>query len=141
MYYILIQTDAGAQLYQEIQQGTLQRFCDMDGNTISYPGGHHIVSEVPVYPEWAKSDIVEVAPVVPANTIISRLEFRNRFTMEEKVLIYSAAKANPLIQIWLDELALAENIDIGAAYTIASVDALSQIGLIAPERVGVILSV
>lgn len=73
---------------------------------------------------------------------ITRLAFRNRFTLAEKATIYTVA-ATPQgvgLKIYLDDLASSAYVDLVRPDTIASVQQLASLGLIATERVAVILS-
>jgi hypothetical protein len=132
MYYILI-SNGSQNFYQEIERGTMQRICDLDGNTISENiGPAWIIDANPPPPIWARED----GPVFtyPVSRILSRLEFRNRFTMEEKVSIYTAAATNVSIAVWLDDLASAENVDLDSPLTQQGVQALVTLGLITEAR-------
>jgi len=57
MEYILCEFEYGysGQLYQEISNGNLIRYTDLDGNTIVLEGeyGYHIVNFNPESPSWA----------------------------------------------------------------------------------------
>ena len=79
--------------------------------------------------------VVEGAsPVLTAATRITQLAFRNRFTPAEKVALYTAAKTNVDIQIYLDDVAAATFIDLQRADTRAAVQGLEAAGLLAPGR-------
>ena len=71
---------------------------------------------------------------------ITKLEFMNRFTLEELEAIYIAARTSVLVEVFLDKMKMAEFIDITDSNTIAGVNSLSNAGLIATERAEVILS-
>ena len=68
--------------------------------------------------------------------VITRLKFRNRFTMSEKAALYTAANTAQGIglRIYLDDLASAQNVDLMESNTIDSVNMLVTIGLLTPER-------
>ncbi len=51
------------------------------------------------------------APVARAR-LISRFAFRNRLTLEERVTAETAAATSPLIRVLLDDLAVAEYVDL-----------------------------
>ncbi len=57
--------------------------------------------EIPVEPE---------PPALP-RTRLTRLEFRNQFTMAEKQALYTAAQSNIDIQIFLDDVNAAEYVE------------------------------
>lgn len=66
--------------------------------------------------------------------ILSRLDFRNRFTTTEKVRIYQAAGIDLRVRIWLDDLAVADDVDTEYAPTIEAVQALEAAGLLDEGR-------
>jgi hypothetical protein len=73
-------------------------------------------------------------------TKLTRLQFRSRFTSSEKAVIYSAADASISVKIWLDDLAVAEFIDLSDPSTIAAVQGLEAAGLISAGRATEILT-
>jgi len=68
--------------------------------------------------------------------MISVLEFRNKFTLEEKRRIYQAAGVNIDVQIWLDDLASVKDseVDLNNPKTIEGVIAIEQAGLLDAGR-------
>lgn len=71
---------------------------------------------------------------------ITKLAFRNRFTSNEKVTLYTAAATNPLIKIWIDDLANSTFVDLARPDTIASVNGMALVGLITSDRAVEILT-
>jgi hypothetical protein len=139
MYYILIETAAHKQMYQEVDRGTIQRYCDLDGVTLPDPQeSTWLVDANPTPPSWARPDSPD--PVVVQSKIISRLDFRNRFTMQEKVTIYTAAKQATEIQIWLDDVSNAEYVDLAAENTITGLQSLTSLGILSESRMNEILN-
>jgi len=57
MEYILCEFEYGyeGQLYQEIYNGSVLRYTDLDGNTLTLDGeyGYHIVDIAPERPLWS----------------------------------------------------------------------------------------
>jgi hypothetical protein len=103
--------------------------------------------EVPEYDEdfigrsWDGENFGDHVPPEPiSRTRLTRLEFRNRFTVAEKEAIYTAAETVISVRIWLDDLAAAEYIELTDTNTIASVDGLASAGLISESRVSEILA-
>ena len=138
MYYILIKfLDSNIQAYQELFNGLVMRITDMNGNTLSMTGSNAVINGNPPQPTWALPDPVISSPVIPK--LLNRLEFRNLFTQAEKVAIYTAANTNVEIKVWLDDLAVADQIDLNDAQTISSVTQLETAGLIAAGRANQIL--
>lgn len=65
-----------------------------------------------------------------APRIITKLAFRNRFTDSEKVKLYTAAKTNVAVQIYLDDLQAASFINLALEKTRNGVQALEATGLL-----------
>ena len=80
----------------------------------------------------------DVAPEIKQP--ISVLDFRNRFTQDEKIAIYTAAKQVVAIQVWIDDLASAKDVNVTHDQTIAGINALESAGLIGAGRAAEILS-
>ena len=78
---------------------------------------------------------------LPGSNILTRLQFRNRFSQAEKVAIYTAAEQVIAIKVWLDDLMVVEFVDLTAPETIAGVQGLEQAGLLAAGRANEILGV
>jgi len=139
MYYILIETAERQQMYQEVDKGTIQRYCDLDGVTLPDPKeSTWMVDANPPQPGWARPDNPD--PVIPQPNIISRLAFRNRFTMQEKITLYTAAVQDPEIQIWLDDISTAEYVDLDSANTIMGLQSLISMGMLSESRMNEILN-
>lgn len=69
--------------------------------------------------------------------ILSVLEFRGRFTQDEKRAIYAAAESVIDIRIWLDDLMAvteADGVDTADERTVAGVQGLEAAGLIGKGR-------
>lgn len=78
-----------------------------------------------------------------SNTQITRLAFRNRFTLAEKRVIYTLAKTNVDIQIFLDDLSATRDdtgVDLVNTETMASINFLASAGIITPARASEILN-
>lgn len=74
--------------------------------------------------------------------LLSVLDFRNRFSIEEKRAIYSAANQFIDIQIWLDDLSSIQgDVDTEDPRTIAGVQGLEAFGLIGVNRASEILGI
>lgn len=77
-----------------------------------YPGHYRLVPEPPV--------------VIPKRKILTRYEFRALFTIEEKAAIITAAKTDPIIEVFNTDMMAAEEINLdypdvtqGLAYLVA----------------------
>ncbi len=73
-------------------------------------------------------------------TIITKLNFLNRFTDEELAAILDAAKSSSLIAVWIKKLDLAENVDLTHEQITNGVNGLELMGLISSGRAAEILN-
>ena len=73
-------------------------------------------------------------------TTITVLQFRSRFSTAEKSAIYTAAAGNAGLRAWLDDLAVAEFVDIADPRTVGAVSILVAAGLVTADRAAEILS-
>jgi hypothetical protein len=96
---------------------------DLEFVQTHYPGMTYVLEEEPPEPK-----------------IISKLAFRERFTTQEKVAIYTAAETNILIKVWLDDLNSAEYVTLDHPPLVEGVNYLEQEGIIAEGRAGEILA-
>lgn len=110
-------------------------------------GKHYVDSGEGVYDEGAMTYtpdwILEDAPVQPKpdyGTKITRLAMRDRFTDDEKRIIYETAKQNVDIQIYLDDINSATYIDLSRTDVIGGVTQLEQYGLLGTGRADEILT-
>lgn len=97
------------------------------------------------YPgKWREAEIPVAQPVISRR--LSTLAFRDRFTMDEKRAIYTAAQTVVDVRIWLDDLNAATPdsdgtaVDLDDLRTVAGVQALEAAGLIGTGRAAEILS-
>jgi hypothetical protein len=80
------------------------------------------------------------APAAPLpQKVITKLAFMNRFTMEELAAIYTAAKTEVMVEVFLDKLKLAEEVNLADSQTIAGLEALAASGLLTEARVQEVL--
>lgn len=71
---------------------------------------------------------------------LSKIEFMARFTDNELAAIYTAAKSDVEVEVWLDRFRAAERLDLRADRLIAWVNQLVVKGLITSTRVAEILA-
>lgn len=71
---------------------------------------------------------------------ITRLEYMNRFTDAELATIYTVAKSNVQVEVWLEKFKAATSIDLTDPRTIAGVQALEAVGIIGAGRAAEILA-
>ena len=81
----------------------------------------------------------QVPVASPPAKVITKLAFMNRFTMEELATIYTAARTEVLVEVFLDKLKLAEEINLADAQTIGGLQALAASGLLTDARVQAVL--
>jgi hypothetical protein len=109
--------------------------------------GDKVVGEL--YPNYTGIEWVMVAysdPVIPAppapprQSILSKLEYMDRFTDAELAGIYTAAKSVVQVEVWLEKFKLASEINLDDPRTIAGVQALEAAGLLNAGRAQEILA-
>ncbi len=86
----------------------------------------------------ARGDMVEIDSMERAS-MITKLAFRNRFTDPEKAKLYAAAKTNPSVQAYIDDVAAASFIDLSRQDTVNAVRQLEGLGIIGAGRADQIL--
>jgi hypothetical protein len=72
-------------------------------------------------------------------TKLSKLDFLDRFSVEERVTIRTAAKQNGVVQDYLELLNAAQEVNLASERTTAGVNALEAAGLLAEGRASEIL--
>lgn len=77
--------------------------------------------------------------VAPARPVITRLAFMSRFSDAELAGIYTAAKTDIRVEIFLDKVRAADSVTLTDPRTVAGVQALAAAGLIEASRVPEIL--
>lgn len=80
------------------------------------------------------------APVVSASVILTRLAFTERLTDEEMVAIYTAAKSDVRVEVWLDRFKISEQIDLTDQRLIDGIRYLEAASLLAAGRANEILA-
>jgi hypothetical protein len=84
--------------------------------------------------------VEESIVTIPSVRILTKLAYMNRFTDSELAAIYTAAKSNVQVEVWLDKFKLAEEINLDDPSTIAGLQALESAGLLATGRSAEILA-
>lgn len=113
------------------------RYALQDGKVVDrYPGQ----TDAEVLATLKSEQDGQVASAIAsASKVVTKLDFMNRFTMEELAGIYTIAKSEVLIEVFLDKLKLAEHLDLANPNTVAGVHALATSGLLTEARAGEIL--
>lgn len=78
--------------------------------------------------------------VTQYRTNLSRSEFRNKFTQDEKVALYTAADTDIKVKIFLDDVLAAENIELTDTETVKQISYLAASGVIDESRAPEILA-
>ena len=118
---------------------------DYDGPAIQAPADFDI-SRIDDYRVAEDGTLVLLAP-----TRLTRLQFRNRFTAQEKAQLELAAMDDPSaepaqrlqsasLRAYLADLAAAEFVDLAEQSTVAGVNALEAAGLLAEGRAAEVLA-
>jgi hypothetical protein len=84
--------------------------------------------------------VEEPIATAPSVRTLTKLEYMNRFTDAELAAIYTAAKSNVQVEVWLDKFKLAEEINLDDPSTISGVQALEAAGLLSTGRSAEILA-
>lgn len=100
-----------------------------DGSTLLVPAG------AGGRPDWSAVGALALAAPDPGSSReLSVLDFRRRFTLEERAAIYTAAETNALLRAWLDDLAVATSVHLDHPDVIDALNALVQLGILTAER-------
>lgn len=70
----------------------------------------------------------------PPQKVITKLQFLNRFTNEELAAVYTAAKTNVLIEVFMDKLKLAQEVNLDDPQTVGGLQSLAAAGLLSEAR-------
>ena len=88
------------------------------------------------YNHTIKATIEQPAP----ERNVTKLQYLRRFTGPERQTIRQAAKGNPELEDYLAMLEIAQDINLDDPDTIAAVNMLEAVGLIAPGRAAEVLA-
>lgn len=104
----------------------------------AYPGKTDEEVLAAIEAEQAAQTASATPPVEPTR-VITKLAFMNRFTMEELAAIYTAAKTEVMVEVFLEKLKLAEEVNLADAQTIGGLQALAASALLTEARVQEVL--
>lgn len=82
----------------------------------------------------------EPGPAPGPSPVLTRLAFLSRFTDAELAAIYTAAKSDIGVEIWLDKARAAQDIDLTDARTVDGLAMLVDKDLITQDRADVLLT-
>lgn len=118
-----------------------ERFSVVDGKLVDNFPGKTDEEVLSILAEQAAKAVEAAAePAKPTQRPITKIAFMERFTDEELAAIYAAAKADVRVEVWMDKLRLASEVDLDDPRTIAGVQALETMGLIGEGRAAEVLS-
>jgi propanediol dehydratase large subunit len=118
-----------------------ERFSVVDGKLVDNFPGKTDEEVLSILAEQAAKAVEAAAePAKPTQRPITKLAFMERFTDEELAAIYAAAKTDVRVEVWLDKLKLASEVDLNDPRTIAGVQALAAAGLLSEARVQEVLA-
>jgi hypothetical protein len=95
---------------------------------------HYDYSNLPEIKAVYKAEWKKKEPEIPPR------QFRKRFTTEEKVALYTQAKDDPLLAIFIDELNSAKFVAVTDPDTVEGMNYLVSKGVISEERKDIILN-
>lgn len=94
------------------------------------------------YDNGAVNKYVKQTPLPEAvSTIITPYAFRARFTVPEMVGVYTSAKTDPILEMFLDDIRTAQEINLAESRVTDGLDYLMGLGLLTSERKAAILAV
>lgn len=85
-------------------------------------------------------EVISIGSSQPVTRIITPYAFKERFTEDEVVAIYTLAKSVVHIQIYLDDLNRLKQVDLALLKTKMSLQALQAAGVLTEERVNEIIN-
>jgi hypothetical protein len=88
---------------------------------------------------WVNPNAPPIPPIV-YKSILTPLEFLNRFTDEEALTIIALSKTDPTVELWWIKYNKAQDIDLDDPQTIAGVTSLETAGILSPGRAAEILT-
>jgi hypothetical protein len=109
----------------------------VDGSCTEVPGVSK--TEIESLYQWDSANVSFMLKAANSR-IITKLEYMNRFTDTELATIYTVAKTNIAIEVWLEKFKLSAEINLDDPRTVGGINALEQFGLIGVGRAAEILT-
>ena len=130
MYYILADQITG-----ELLQVSTEPLIAEEGQILKLRQGD--IPDLSKF-EWVNSALCFMEK---QNTrILSQEAFVTRLTDQEMMTIYSIAKTNVMIEVWLDRFKMAQEINLDYPFMQEGIRGLEQAGILAPGRAEELLS-
>ncbi|MFN3752383.1 MAG: hypothetical protein ACK4SR_13575 [Thiobacillus sp.] len=130
----IVETDAPEEGFVKLtsrQSRLAARYRVEDGKVVdAYPGK----TDEEVLAEIAAAQAAQAAPPAASGRVVGKLAFMERFGDEELAAIYAAAKTDVRVEVWMDKLKLAGEIDLDDPRVMAGLQALEGLGLIGAGR-------
>lgn len=120
-----------------IQDFKIERIVDIEyEDIIKYSKRYQAVYDLTNYAPLPDVGTVfdGVKLVAPTHKRITKLGLRNRFTFNELMAITTAAKSNIAVQVLVENMQVANFIDLNRADTVGAFNLLVGAGLLTPER-------
>ena len=89
------------------------------------------------FPEPAPENVISAT--LTSATPLTKLAFMICFTVAASAAIYTAAKTEVMVEVFLDKLKIAEEVNLADAQTIGGLQALAASGLLTEARVQEVL--
>lgn len=132
--YFSVHFDDKPEIVFEIvyEDGSLS-YTDMLGNAIEYvpTNGYQLRNWLNIRQDWMEPLPADALVISASQPVITKLQFLQRFTQEERITIRDAAKSNPYVEDFLELLHAATEVNVEYQATIDAIDALIAAGLIA----------
>lgn len=78
--------------------------------------------------------------IIPKRPVtVSKLEFMNKLTNDELIAIFSLAKTDPVVEVWVEYFKASEKISLGNNQTISGLEMLVTKGILTSDRINEIL--
>lgn len=72
-------------------------------------------------------------------TILTKYQFISRLTVQERIAIFELENTNAMVKMWLEMFKICDEIDLSNEETIQGINMLSQLGILANERIAELL--
>jgi hypothetical protein len=86
--------------------------------------------------EYEGEEVVPPQPILP----ITKLQYMERFTDEELAAIYTLAKTNVQMEIWLEKFKATTEVNLTDSRTVSGIQSLVTAGILTEERATEILT-
>lgn len=137
--YFSVHFDDKPEITFEVVENNESTFTDISGNLIDYVPTNGYQSRSGLLVRLAWMDPYETVPLGTPLYVMSKLQFLERFTAEERIAIREASKTNPYVEDFLELLNAASEVNVQYQPTIDAVNALASLGLISSNAIATLL--